>query len=324
MRVLFSALLLCCAHMVVGQTKTITMTNYSFQPSHLTVTPGTKVTWVNKANTQHTSTSGTSCKPDGKWNSGNVDPEGSFSYTFDAAGTYSFFCIPHCSMGMTGVIEVTGNGPKAGTSPEKKNDTQVGEDGYASEPPAQDMRPAAQPQPAGIAMVNIDNYSFEPADITVPPGTKVTWHNRATTVHTTTSGTGCAGDGKWNSGNLDQGASYSYTFETEGTYSYFCIPHCSMGMTGMVHVKAGAAPPTGQDMASATPARRKKGPVPGFKSLDIINAPSTYVLGKNVLDFSIYHRFDDISGPTEEDRYCMGSTTCAMCDWHWPMACVNG
>lgn len=161
---------------------------------------------------------------------------------------------------------------------------------------------------SGQLTITIGNYNFQPANVTVPQGTKVTWVNKTTTTHTSTSGTGCSGDGKWNSGNLGEGASYSYTFGEEGTYNYFCIPHCSMGMVGVVNVKSGAVVPAGTASADETqqPVKRKKGPVSGFKSLDIINSPCTYTLGKGVLDFSIYHRFDDISGPNGGDQVLFG------------------
>ena len=35
------------------------------------------------------------------------------------------------------------------------------------------------------------------------------------------------------------GGTYEYTFDTEGTFDYFCIPHESAGMTGTVSVKQG-------------------------------------------------------------------------------------
>jgi hypothetical protein len=144
----------------------------------------------------------------------------------------------------------------------------------------------------------MSNYDFQPAQITVAPGTKVIWTNKSNTTHTSTSGSGCTSDGKWNSGNLDEGQSFSHTFDAEGTYNYFCTPHCSMGMTGVVTVKTGAVS-TGTVAAGeeGQQTKRKKAPTPGFKSLDIINSPSTYVLNKGFMDLSIFHRFDDISGP---------------------------
>lgn len=114
MKTLLAPILFCLVYTTASAQKTVTITDNSFSPSSLTITPGTKVTWVNKSSgTQHTTTSGTGCKPDGKWNSGNLDPNGSFSHTFQTAGTYKYFCIPHCSVGMVGTIEVKGGGSEA-------------------------------------------------------------------------------------------------------------------------------------------------------------------------------------------------------------------
>jgi len=43
----------------------------------------------------HTVTSGTPGNPSGMFNSGNMGMNGSFSFTFNTAGTYSYYCMPH-------------------------------------------------------------------------------------------------------------------------------------------------------------------------------------------------------------------------------------
>ena len=87
-------------------THTIDIQDYSFSPENLTVNIGDTVTWINKANMVHTTTSGTDCGSDEKWNSGNLSPEQTFSYVFTQEGSFEYFCIPHCTMGMTGNITV--------------------------------------------------------------------------------------------------------------------------------------------------------------------------------------------------------------------------
>ncbi len=62
------------------------------------VSAGTKVTWVNKDDTVHTSTSNT-----GVWNSNIIAIGGSFSFTFSTPGTYPYHCEVHP---MTGTIVV--------------------------------------------------------------------------------------------------------------------------------------------------------------------------------------------------------------------------
>jgi plastocyanin len=80
-------------------------------------------------------------------------------------------------------------------------------------------------------MIDARNYRFTPKSITVTAGTtvKVTVSGGS---HTWTSGS-------WDSGNLDTGQSYSYTFNTPGTYNYECSYHgSSFNMRGRVIVTA--------------------------------------------------------------------------------------
>jgi len=61
---------------------------------------------------------------------------------------------------------------------------------------------------------------YSPATFTAKAGTTVTWVNRDTTAHTVTSTTGL-----FDSGRIDPGGSYSYTFTQTGTYQYDCSYH---------------------------------------------------------------------------------------------------
>jgi len=82
--------------------------NNKYNPDTLTVKVGTTVTWVNQDGYAHTVTSGTSPSDrSGLFDSGNINGGGTFSFTFDKAGTYDYFCIPHFSLGMIGKIIVT-------------------------------------------------------------------------------------------------------------------------------------------------------------------------------------------------------------------------
>jgi len=75
--------------------------DFKFEPSRLTVSPGTKVTWVNKDGEPHSATS--SEKPK-RFDSGALDSDKSYSFTFAEPGSYSYFCKLHPHM--TGVVEV--------------------------------------------------------------------------------------------------------------------------------------------------------------------------------------------------------------------------
>jgi plastocyanin len=91
---------------------------------------------------------------------------------------------------------------------------------------------------AASFMVSEVNYGFSPSTLTVQVGDTVTWTNTSSASHTTQS------DGGWNSGNMGPGASYSFTFNTPGTYSYYCLYHRGLGMVGTIIVMGAAAAPT--------------------------------------------------------------------------------
>jgi plastocyanin len=68
--------------------------------------------------------------------------------------------------------------------------------------------------------ITIQGYAFSPTTLSVPVGTKVIVTNRDSVPHTWTSD-----NGTFDSGTLDQGQSYSFTFTTAGSYRYHCTVH---------------------------------------------------------------------------------------------------
>lgn len=85
----------------------VEMVGQSFSPDNLEVEVGTTVTWNNESSLTHTVTSGSNRDHDGTFDSGNVAPGESFSYTFTETGTFDYFCRPHT--GMNGTITVVSN-----------------------------------------------------------------------------------------------------------------------------------------------------------------------------------------------------------------------
>ena len=81
------------------------------------------------------------------------------------------------------------------------------------------------------AQVNIDNFSFNPAELVVPHGTRVDWMNRDDIPHTVTD---AANPRAFKSPPLDSGDGFSHVFETPGTYHYFCSLHPHMTATIVV------------------------------------------------------------------------------------------
>ena len=102
------------------------MSAKAFHPPQIEVTPGTTVTWLNTSKQGHTVTAyGQSLPADAAyfasggfeseqaareaWGSGNGGTlfEGqSFEHTFEVAGEYAYFCIPHERGGMVGTVVV--------------------------------------------------------------------------------------------------------------------------------------------------------------------------------------------------------------------------
>src|SRR5688572_25241868 len=94
----------------LGATFTVSMTNVRFTPANLTINVGDTVTW-NNAQGFHDTVSGSSGVPSGVWNSNNqfrrlMMPGESFSFTFNTAGTFPYYCTPHWTLGMVGTIRV--------------------------------------------------------------------------------------------------------------------------------------------------------------------------------------------------------------------------
>jgi plastocyanin len=73
--------------------------------------------------------------------------------------------------------------------------------------------------------VLIMHYSFVPNIITISEGTTLTWINMDLVVHTVESGTHEQPTELFDSGPLDQGQSFSFTFTETGVYVYHCDPH---------------------------------------------------------------------------------------------------
>jgi plastocyanin len=119
---------------------------------------------------------------------------------------------------------------------------------------------AVAPVLAQGGAVSIVGLAFQPSTITVAVGDTVTWTTTESigAQHTVTSGKPGGSDvGKeFDSGFglQNNGDSYKFTFQTAGTYDYFCQVHPSQ-MTGQVIVTAagGSAAPASAAPASAAP-----------------------------------------------------------------------
>jgi len=77
--------------------------------------------------------------------------------------------------------------------------------------------------------ITIESNAFKPDSLTIKVGDTVTWINKDSYDHTVKSKTG-----EFDSGNLANGATFSFTFNKEGTYDYICGIHTFM--TGKITV----------------------------------------------------------------------------------------
>jgi len=83
------------------------------------------------------------------------------------------------------------------------------------------------------AVVQVSEYAFTGASVTIKAGQSVVWHNEGNVAHTVTETS--AHD--FNSPDIDPGQTYVQTFDKPGTYTYICSIHPDR-MRGTVVVTA--------------------------------------------------------------------------------------
>lgn len=105
--------------------------------------------------------------------------------------------------------------------------------------------------------VGMSARAYKPETITVTVGTTVVWKNTSSIAHTVTARAGQipeeatffasggydtqdAAEGAWREGNggaIFQSETYEQTLSVPGEYVYYCIPHETAGMAGVVTVE---------------------------------------------------------------------------------------
>ncbi len=98
----------------------------------------------------------------------------------------------------------------------------------------------------GALAVEIKDFAFHPASVTVNVGDTITWTNQDTAPHTAT-----ANDGSFDTGNLNKGQSGSHTFTKAGTFAYICSIHPNMKGTVTV-LAAGSSGGGGSSSGSSS------------------------------------------------------------------------
>lgn len=175
-----------------------------FVPNAITIRAGESVTFVNADDDEHTATGP-------GFDTGKMLPGDRVTIRFDTPGTFDFVCQFHADM--QGQVIVEGDATPVAS-------------------------PVASPAPAAVAAGTVDmaivDFAFQTPDLTIPPGTEVTWTNTGVAPHTVS---GLATE----SGTLQTGQSFSFVFDTVGTFDYRCAFHPEM--VGKVTVAAGAPLP---------------------------------------------------------------------------------
>ncbi|PSQ48273.1 halocyanin [Halobacteriales archaeon SW_6_65_15] len=84
---------------------------------------------------------------------------------------------------------------------------------------------------------------FDPADLTITPGTTVHWtwdsDNHNVVPSEAPDDSGFEGTEGGDDQTFNAGHEYEHTFEVEGDYEYYCTPHRQAGMTGAITVQEG-------------------------------------------------------------------------------------
>ena len=90
------------------------------------------------------------------------------------------------------------------------------------------------------------NYEFVPSELTIKQGDSVKWLMTTTKAHEVASGTVIEGpdgregvpDGLWKSETFSKmDESFTHTFNSAGTFPYYCESHVDQGMIGSITVE---------------------------------------------------------------------------------------
>jgi plastocyanin len=122
------------------------------------------------------------------------------------------------------VVAGCGNSDDGGGGDDAQNAEQPAEQGSAG-------GGGADTGSGGGAKVSMKGIKFNPANVTVKAGDKVTWTNNDSVGHDVTGDNFKSGD----AGGMQNGDTFAHTFDKKGTFDYVCTVHS--GMEGSVTVK---------------------------------------------------------------------------------------
>jgi plastocyanin len=188
-------------------THTVSVGDNFFLPRSILVAPGDTVRWNWTGNSPHnivcedeTTPADPVCgtTPNGA-SSTYVKPY-EYSFVYRKAGSFRYVCTPHISQNMTGVVHVATN------------------------------------------VIRVKASSFDPKELVVSRGAKVTWfwdasgHNVRCDDNPPGGDPVCGNTPGLPTTLYDAGYAYGFVYSSLGSFNFYCQPHRTSGMTGVVHV----------------------------------------------------------------------------------------
>ena len=86
--------------------------------------------------------------------------------------------------------------------------------------------------------VTVSNFQFSPANLNITVGDEVVWTNTGGTHNVDGQKSVFPNNPESFGNSVGSGWTYSFTFNTPGTYDYHCDPHASFGMVGQIVVSS--------------------------------------------------------------------------------------
>jgi plastocyanin len=132
--------LIALAPPAAAATTPVLIREFEYDPATVEINPGDTVTWTNVAARNHTVTA-----EDGSFDSGEITVGQHFAITFNAPGTYAYYCTIHDNQ--RGTVRVRGASPGGGGTPTTAPppSAQTTETATTAPAPAQDSQGATEP-----------------------------------------------------------------------------------------------------------------------------------------------------------------------------------
>jgi plastocyanin len=221
----------------------------SLSPAVVTVTPGTRLVWINRDDDRHRVRTIDAAPM--KIDSGDIEPRESWSVVASTPGTYAY--IDHRDRSNTryhGRVVVTGSATTGG--PSVGGGTRGG-----TAPGASGAGPTGAAPPARASVV-IGDGAFQPASVTIAAGGSITFLNGDDRAHTATGQSRA-----WDTGSLAPGQGGAQRFPAPGRFAYLCAFHPEMqGVVEVVEARANATSRPAAPAAVAVPEEPGGSPAP--------------------------------------------------------------